>query len=198
MSAMLALLLGATAASAPVSAAPCPQADLSRLAPARQATVARAIAEACRIAATPEFAARLRERSLERRCPGFFAARSYPVTADSVLAAQAEIPAFEVIEEAHRNRDVTAVTRLGRRQIALRPSWIDRASAPGAAAFGDLVNTMAHEMLHLLPLEGRRSTYRFSDRGFSMPWCRGRALVSYTVGDLVERQWRQESGVPED
>lgn len=198
MSAVLALLLGATAVTTPADAVPCPQADLSRLAPARQATVARAIAEACRIAASPEFAVRLRERSLDRRCPRFFAARSYPVTADSVLASQAEIPAFAVIEEAHRNRDVTAVTRLGPRQIALRPSWIDRASAPGAAAFGDLVNTMAHEMLHLLPLEGQPSAYRFSDRGFSMPWCRGRALVSYTVGDLVESQWRQENGVPED
>ena len=107
MSAMLALLLGATAASAPVSAAPCPQADLSRLAPARQATVARAIAEACRIAATPDFASRLRERSLERPCPGFFGARRYAVRVwidRQALAARAMTVAD--IENALRSENV--------------------------------------------------------------------------------------------
>lgn len=187
-------LLGALAlssAAAPAPAAACPAMQMDGLNTAQQASMLSARADVCAILASPQFEADLRGQQLEWACPGFFfAARKRIEPADVLHALRNEVPEFTVALGSFRNGKVTAETSVGARRIRISAHWLDRASVDGSAERGDLVNTLAHEMTHLIPAPGDASAFRFADYGQSMPWCKRNRLVSYSVGDTAERLWR--------
>lgn len=170
---------------------PCPAMQLEGLSAVQQATILSARSDVCAILASPQFEADLSTQQLEWACPGFFfAARKRIEPADVLHALRNEVPEFAVALGSFRNGNVTAETSISARRIRISEHWLDRASVDGSKERGDLVNTLAHEMTHLIPAPGDANGFRFADRGQSMPWCKRTRLVSYSVGDTAERLWR--------
>ena len=66
----------------------------------------------------------------------------------------------------------------------------------GGARRGDLINTLAHEMTHMVPATAPGEIFRFQDDGHRKRKRPALELVSYGIGDLVERLWLRKMGLP--
>lgn len=169
----------------------CPVMTTVGLSAAQEATARAALAQVCAIMASDAFARQIAGREWSPACPGFFL-RKQPRTpaADVLHALTTETPAFTLQIGTFRNGKVTAVTRAGDRSITIIASRLNNAATANGAARAALVNTLGHEMTHLIPDPATPTASRFRDRGQSMPWCKGALLISYGVGDIYEQLWR--------
>lgn len=173
----------------------CPEMRLSGIEGNAEAAMRSALRDACAIMADIEFERAIEAQDLDRACKGFFFAKRKRIASREALAAVAEIPAFTVKTGTFALKRTTAKTSVTSRTITIAEHWLERALQDGSSQRGDLVNTLAHEMMHLIPAKGDPSAYRFSDDGQSTPWCKRSRLVSYAVGDTVETIWRRRNGL---
>ncbi|WP_088307298.1 hypothetical protein [Novosphingobium sp. B 225] len=196
----LALLASGCAITAPVPPArhgaalvrpACPVMTTIGLSAAQETSARAALTQVCAIMASDAFAKKIAAGEWSPACPGFFFGRQPRTPAADVLhALTTETPAFTLQIGTFRNGKVTAVTRAGDRSITIIASRLNNAAAANGAARAALVNTLGHEMTHLIPDPATPTASRFRDRGQSMPWCKGALLISYGVGDIYEQLWR--------
>ncbi len=195
----LALLASGCAITAPVPPAQhgaalvrpaCPVMTTIGLSAAQEASARTALVQVCAIMASDAFAKEIATREWSPACPGFFLGRQPRTPAADVLhALTTETPAFTLQIGTFSNPKVTAVTQAWDRSITIIASRLNNAAANGEARAA-LVNTLGHEMTHLIPDPAAPTASRFRDRGQSMPWCKGDLLISYGVGDIYEQLWR--------
>ena len=84
-----------------------------------------------------------------------------------------------------------AMTDVVAREIKIMPERFIAAAGGDRAARAALINTITHEITHLVPADGAPSTSRYTDSGYWLPWCSASRLVSYGVGGLAETVWLQ-------
>jgi hypothetical protein len=166
------------------------------LSPAQETAARLALQQVCDMTASAEFARRVEAREWSPACPSFFFSRQRRIEAAALLSAlRSETPAFTLKLGTFRNRKVTAETSVSERRITLVASRLDRVISdemPARIDAGaDLINTLGHELTHLIPEPGNSAAFRFRDRGQSMPWCKRDLLVSYGLGQIYEDLWRE-------
>lgn len=163
----------------------CPRIGLQNVGlPHQRSILRRAMAEACAIIHSDAFALEMSRRRLRRSCsdgptePG----------AEVVRRLRTEVPDFSIVLRQPRNS--VAVTDLKREAMAITParlvSWYCGDSGP-------LVNTLVHEMTHLIGQDGR-SLYQ--DGGHGRGECTDDTLASYVSGDVAEEIWRRGADHP--
>jgi hypothetical protein len=84
---------------------------------------------------------------------------------------------WRAIAEAQRNENDIALNR-----VAIDPARISDWESPIDTIKSKLINTIAHETMHII-------SCRFQDRGHGKAECPNERLVSYGIGNLVERLW---------
>jgi hypothetical protein len=146
--------------------------------------VLRAAGEACGIIASPEFASAVRARTWLASCktPGGMPDQ---MSGEEVYRQiSSKLPSFSVhprkpwgaIAQAHKDPNGDPAQS----RVAINPKQIRTwySDEPW-----EIVNTIAHETTHII-------SYDFQDGGHGTNACPDSALVSYGVGNLVERLWK--------
>jgi hypothetical protein len=172
----------------------CPQVGAQNIRDARHwEAVSGAVAQVCRIYRSEPFAAELRRMRLRATCdrPG---GREDWIGGDAVVRLlTGSMENFSVLVRT----PINAIAQIDppRARIAVSRGRVDAWHAQDRTQRRHLINTMAHEMSHFVREEGDE-LYRFRDGGHTeeRPGCPDAELVSYAVGDLVERLWLAEQG----
>jgi hypothetical protein len=89
---------------------------------------------------------------------------------------------WRAIAQTQRNENDLAYNR-----VAISPAQIKKWSSTDQKIRGDLVNTIAHETMHII-------SYSFRDKGHGSADCPNERLVSYGIGNLVEKLWLKKVG----
>lgn len=192
-------LLAASAASA-ATASPsaigrqaaadeCPAIGMRDLTAPESLAATEALTAVCEVLASRAFAERLREGTWLTRCPIVPWSRGNRISGEDALAALRTLPDFELFSEQTGWSVTVAMTDTARREIRIRPAQFALWEAATPAEKGAFLNTLAHEMTHLVGMEGDPGTPRFQDSRYWLPWCGADRFISYGVGNLVEELW---------
>lgn len=181
----------------PSTAVPCPRIGTQNLSAADEAVILDVAVQVCETMEDPRFAA------LVRAEPAWLAnceAEGRPgqsVTADEVLTAimPRSIPFSIVAKKPWR---AVAVTNLHYDAIAIRKQRFAGWRSGSIARRQAMVETLAHEMTHLIPEspDSIRSRFRDEDHvervrpGSTEPRCYNNLLVSYEIGRIAGELWR--------
>lgn len=205
--AALILILGATARpdvgaaetapgtapeTAPASARPfrCPVAKLDGLTPAQAETAGAALKDVCAVLGSEAFQAQLKATVWLTGCPVAPWGRGNRVPGGEGLARLSEgVPDFTLQAEKTGWNSTIAMTSVATRTMRIKPDWFDHAASADRATRARFLNTLAHEMTHLVSPPGRPGAYQFTDSRYWLPWCGRDRMFSYGVGDLVASTW---------
>lgn len=144
--------------------------------------VMEAASEVCRIFSSIEFEQRVKSQAWLANCDGDNGSPETVSGEDVYALLQEQVPDYSVnprkpwmaIAQAQKS-----VTNHAKNRIAIAPSRISAWHSGDIGAQGNLINTMAHEITHLI-------SFQFRDRGHGSPACNRSQLVSYEIGNLVE------------
>lgn len=177
------------------TSAPCPAVGLQNLTPERRAMFLAALADVCEILADPEFSRRVQNEPewladcLSNGMPGRGASG-----AEVVQALTPPRYGFSVV--AGKPWGADAVTNLYHQGIAIRKQRFDAWASGVPARQAAMINTLAHEMTHLVPESpgSMRSLFKDEDHVASNAEadrhkCLNSKLVSYDVGRIVAEIW---------
>jgi hypothetical protein len=89
---------------------------------------------------------------------------------------------WRAIAQTQRNENDLVYNR-----VAISPAQIKKWASTDQKIRGELVNTIAHETMHII-------SYSFRDRGHGTSACPNERLVSYGIGNLVEKLWLKKVG----
>lgn len=178
--------------------APCPAVGLQNLSAERSAALLAALADVCDILADPEFARRIRNEPewladcLPGRRPG------KPMAGAAVAAALAP-PRTPFSVVARKPWRAVAVTNLNYPAIAIRKRRFDAWASGVPRRQAQMIETLAHEMAHLVPESDGSRRSLFKDGGHvdsSKPAdahkCLNSKLVSYDSGRIVADIWLEQ------
>jgi hypothetical protein len=187
----------AAEAAVPDAARPfrCPTARLDGLTPAQAEAAGAALKDVCAILASDAFQARLRAGTWLTGCPVAPWSGANRVEGGEGLARLSEgVPDFTIQAEKAGWSSTIAMTDIATRTMRIRPVWFDHSASPDPAVRALFLNTLAHEMTHLVSPPGRPGAYQFTDSRYWLPWCGRDRMFSYGVGDLVAATWLGASG----
>lgn len=88
-----------------------------------------------------------------------------------------------------QTNSTNASTSIADRTMKLTFTRLDDWRTGDRAVRASVVNTIVHEMMHLIPQPQNSDAYYFRDSGHWLPTCNAKSLVSYGVGDLAEKAW---------
>lgn len=175
--------------------APCPAVGVQNLSAKRSAALLAALADVCDILADPEFARRIQNEPewladcLSNKMPG------KPVTGATVVAAL--VPPrtpFSVVAKKPPLAD--AVTNLRYQAIAIRTRRFDAWTSGVPRRQAQMIETLAHEMTHLIPESNGSLSSLFKDEDHvasrkpaDAHKCLNSKLVSYDSGRIVADIW---------
>lgn len=162
----------------------CPRIGTQNLSAQDSTTIIEATAAVCALIRSSAFREVLQQRQFRERC-------SSPAMVSGAEVQQllvAEFPNFSVAARKPPGSD--AVTLAHGARMAIRPSRFDDWRAGGVRR-GWMVNTLLHEMTHLIPAEDGS---RFQDEGHGSASCPNEALVSYAVGHIAQTIWSKTAG----
>ncbi len=171
----------------------CPQVETLSLSDLDQET-AREVHEAvCDIMTSPGFKARLTEKSWKTGCRRLPLLQQWSITGDELYRIlDRDMAAFSLKSEPSRRSSTVATTSVYDLRITIRPERFEGWRTGDMARKANMVNTLAHEMTHLIPVEDTNNLFRFTDSYNWLPWCSKGSLVSYGVGNLVEEIWLEQ------
>lgn len=141
-----------------------------------------AAGKVCQVFDSKDFQARVEGQEWIASCDGNDGSPKIITGEEVYLLLQEEVPDFSVnpmwpwmaIAQAQKSENDHVKNR-----IAIRPGRIDRWYSAEVEDRGALINTVAHEITHLI-------SYNFRDRGHGSKACPDDKLVSYGIGNLVE------------
>lgn len=175
-------------------AATCPAVGVQNLDAAQTRLLLSALADVCAIYGDAEFARAVRAKSdwIMDCAPGGMAGQ--PIAAEAILAEL--VPpsrGFSVV--ARKPSGAEAVTNLHYQAIAIRKLRFEQWASPDANRRAEMIETLAHEMTHLVPEPAQPKVSLFKDSGHvanpTRPGqCADARLVSYGVGKIVKAIWR--------
>lgn len=183
------------------TAAPCPAVGVQNLTAERRAILLEALADVCDILADPEFARRIEGEPewfadcLGNGMPGT------PVEGAAVVAALTP-PRHRFSVVARKPAWAEAVTNLSYQAIAIRKQRFKAWASGVPERQAEMINTLTHEMSHLIPEQEGSIVSRFKDEDHvesDKPADRGRCLnsklVSYDSGDIAAQLWLERKAV---
>lgn len=170
----------------------CPIMQVNTLSPGNAESVKEMLATVCRIMNSDTFEADITGAQMNRGCRPFFLFRKKRISGPEVLSFTRNIPDFDLRIKAFRNSKVTAETSVAMSRISFRNERLEAWQSGDRARRASSINTLAHEMMHLIAKQGTNNRYKFTDAGQSMPWCDRNSLVSYQIGQIVEEIWLRE------
>lgn len=88
-------------------------------------------------------------------------------------------------------------TDLANYRIAINPSRMDAFNRDEIVAASELINTVAHELTHMVKLNGQDGVYKYRDAGHGKENCMDDDLVSYRVGRTAQAIWIADNVPPE-
>lgn len=182
-------------ASTPKLSANCPQVVFKGFDEPRQAAAVAALADTCRIVRSEAFRqAVLTKRGWLSGCGGWLPGGARPIAPEAINAAYPS----RVIDFTLEMGDAPdiAVTRLWKAEVVVEPSRFDGWVSGDRKKRSKLVATLAHEMSHLIAVEGTTSVNLFSDNGNNWLWCPDEKLVSYRIGTIAGKLWLDEQSQP--
>lgn len=159
------------------------------LTPAESRAATEALAAVCEVLASRTFAERLVAGTWLTSCPVLPWSRGNRITGADALAALRTLPDFKLFSEQTGWSVTVAMTDTASREIRIRPAQFALWEGATPSDKGALLNTLAHEMTHLVGMEQEPGTPRFQDSRYWLPWCGADRFVSYGVGNLVEELW---------
>ena len=162
-------------------AAGSPRIGTQNLSEADAATILEAAAEACALMRGSEFRQALSVELLRERC----SSSEQIAGAEILRLLTTELPDFSVI--ARKPPSSEAVTLASSQRMAIRPGRFDDWRAGGERR-SYMINTLVHEMTHLIPADDGS---RFQDEGHGSSSCPDRGLVSYRTGELAQVIWNR-------
>lgn len=167
----------------------CPKVGPQNLRDDEKAILLGAMAEVCAITLSEEFEREVRARTWLATCLG---PKGETISGDEVYRLFMGARPFSVRFRKPMNAEAT--TQIANERMAIRRMRL-KAWRAGGASRGDLINTLAHEMTHMVPGESRER-FRFQDDDHREKKRPALELVSYGIGDLVERLWLKRTGLP--
>ena len=174
----------------------CPQMRLLNSSPSHGQAAQAALVEACAVLGSPNFRAGVEARSWHAGCPRFPWSSQQSVQGREAYQAMAALPDFTLVVAKVGGRSTIASTDVATSTITIMPARFEGWLTGGDQNQADLVNTLVHEMTHLVPKEGAPTRFRFTDSGHWTLWCDAEHLVSYGLGDLAETVWLSSRSDP--
>ena len=177
------------------TAAPCPAVGVQNLTADRRAILLAALADVCDILADPEFARRIeREPEWFADCLGNGMPGARVAVADVLAALVPPRHAFSVV--ARKPWWAEAVTNLSYQAIAIRKQRFDAWASGVPAQQAEMIETLTHEMTHLVPERAGSTASLFKDENHEdsqaesdRDRCLDSKLVSYDSGAIVAQLW---------
>jgi hypothetical protein len=182
---------GAGTASPAATNVRCPNATFTNESPGLREAFRTAFADACAILESDQFRATIESLQLARKCPllPFKKHKLLPGAEIYRRLVEGMPSAITVTAEKVGWSSTVAVTNAAKRSITIRPGRFDEWQGADRLLRVGMINTLVHEMTHLVePTPGAGYSY-FQDGGQWTPWCKQRLLVSYEIGDKAEDQW---------
>ena len=188
------ILKAAPAASmAGVAGTPCPRMTLHDFTPVQTAAATEALEAACRVIGSPSFRAEVTGKDWLSGCRLLPFGKPYRVRGAEVYRLlEAGVPDFKLVAAKVGGPSTVAVTSVVHSTITIMPSRFEGWTGGTKAGRAALVDTLVHEMTHLIPEEGTTDRFRFTDNFHGTWWCRDENLVSYGLGQAAGRLWRAE------
>lgn len=174
--------------------APCPEIGIQNLDAERARLLLTALEQVCTILSDPEFERQVRTRTdwiMDCTSDG---KAGQPITADAILAALVP-PSHRFSVVARKPNGAVAVTNLHYQAIAIRKLRFEQWASTNIASRAEMIETLAHEMTHLVPEPQRPKVSLFKDEGHvanptEPAQCADARLVSYGIGKIVADIWR--------
>ena len=158
----------------------CMEIGMQNLNKKQKKAIEEAAGEVCRILASDEFKNRVLSRKWLASCD-LVNGQPHEMTGQQVYdLINKKVPNYSV-HPRHPWRAV-AQTDPANARVAIKPVRIKQWSKPDEKDRALLVNTIAHETMHML-------SGAFRDGGHGSASCPDSALVSYGIGDLVAELW---------
>jgi hypothetical protein len=192
--------VGAKAAAAPSHATlgSCPDVTFENASPAQRKAAEAALADACDIVWSEAFRTEIAKREdwlagcRDRQSPVVRPISS----ADLQRVYPAGITDFKLRIGSTGSwfprllgRGAWATTSIYKQRITILPSRINGWIGGKREDRANLINTLVHEMTHLVPREGATLRNLFTDRGNGTSSCPRARLVSYELGRQAELIW---------
>ncbi|HEX8223647.1 MAG TPA: hypothetical protein VF605_07510 [Allosphingosinicella sp.] len=172
----------------------CPRVGPQNLPDEERRILLEAMAEVCRVVASPEFKQEVIRRRWLATCNGS-PDRPDLIPGDEVYRLfMSAVGPFSVRFRKPVNAE--ASTQIARARIAIRRTRLRAWRVEPSEGRRHLVNTLAHEMTHMVPATDPNELFRFQDKGHAKKARPAVELVSYGIGDLVERLWLERAGLP--
>lgn len=178
-------------ASAAATNVRCPAATFTNEKPELREAFRTAFVDACAILESDQFRATVESLQLARKCPTLPFKKHKLLPGAEIYRRLVEgMPgAVSVSAEKVGWASTVAVTNAAERSITIRPERFSEWTGSDRSLRAGMVNTLVHEMTHLIePTPGAGFSY-FQDGGQWTPWCHQNLLVSYEIGDRAEDQW---------
>jgi hypothetical protein len=182
---------GSNPVSPPIANIRCPNATLTNEAPELRAALSTAMADACAILESDQFRATIENLRLARKCPILPFKKHKRLPGPEIYRKLADgMPStITVTAEKVGWSSTIAVTNTARRSITIKPDRFSEWLGSEPSDRAGMINTLVHEMTHLVePTPGAGFAY-FQDGGQWTPWCNEDLLVSYALGDEAAAQW---------
>lgn len=174
----------------------CPQMTTSNLSVDESAAAQRVLTDVCAIFGSAAFTKAVEAQDKwSAGCGRFPYTKTRRVESDEILRRiRADIPAFTLIKG--KPRGAIAVADASNRTIKIEPVRIASAANGNGDSAAALVNTLSHEMTHLITANNQPGGSYFTDRGqgWITFWCKRSQMVSYRTQDIVEDIWREGRG----
>jgi len=181
------LSAGATAASA-TGQVTCPAGTLVNRKEEFGQAFQEALREACQTFESAEFRQRVESSALAAQCPPFLGEHKLlPGTAVYRMLAEGLPADFTLSIEPVGGRKTNAATNTRTHAMRIEAWEFDGWKSGDKTKRAVLVNTLVHEMSHLVPEKAGSGSALFQDPW--KPWCKRRKLVSYNLGDFAEELW---------
>lgn len=177
---------------AAVSDSRCPKVGPQNLSEDEKRIVLAALTEVCGIILSPEFENAVKSKDWLATCRN--GGRDI-ISGDEVYRLYTtQIRPFSVRFRKPVNAE--ASTQIGMERMAIRRNRLRAWRAPPTVGQRRLINTLAHEMTHMIPA-GPEGGFRFQDERHEERRPPAVELVSYGIGNLVEKLWLRKAGYPE-
>lgn len=169
----------------------CPDATFTNEAPELREAFRTALADACAILESDQFRATIESLQLARKCPllPFKKHKLLPGTEIYRKLAEGMPSAITVTAKKVGWSSTVAVTNATKRSITIMPERFTEWMGSDRSLRADMINTLVHEMTHLIEPTPEAGYSYFQDGGQWTPWCKQRLLVSYEIGDKAEDEW---------
>ena len=178
----------ATASSTP--GVRCPTATLTNEDPDLREDLRTAMADACAILESDLFRVAVEESRLARKCPGPFKKHKLLDGREIYRKLAEGLPtSFTATAEKVGGEDTVASTSAGNRSMSIEPFKFTDWRGGSQKKRAETINTLIHEMTHLVETTPGSWVSFFQDGWEWSPWCNGELLVSYSLGDIAETQW---------